>query len=1858
MCLFPGFSISLIFIKVLVVLASGLYSAPNYLSADETYKKHSFLWDEENDSFSQGGEFFPTLVLLEGKTYLFSNESISGPRLLIGDINGSIYQRDGEIYNNGVLGTSQYCFFKPNKNTPRQLFYYPEGNPDKNGSIFIEPYLKTSLLFPQVLNVPSSSFTVSGGQSDSPYFQFKDGNNQPVDFSSLQLSPGHVYEFIAESISTNHSFMIGETYGDISSSMVEGGALTTDGQKITLTIPYGYDGDLFYFCTNHSSMVEQFLISENLEGSSFGYSLFIDGNGSVLAGSPGYNGMEGLVSLIKQNSEDFSLSHYSSLPSSFGDVRAQLGTSLSSYNDWLFVGATDYDSFRGSVSIHKFNEFGELAITPFQTILQSNQSPGFLYGWDIVSTASKFAVSALNIGSADGGKVQLFEYADDSFELMREFSEPSDDLGNLFGYDMFMNNEYLIIGSPEGGINKGGTAHIFQVTDINTDSINLIPSEVFEGDRFGHSVAVMDNYFIVGAPFDDTYATDGGAVYIFEKNQSEILHIETIYGDSFSEGYHFGTQLFVDKKHLFVLSSSTGLPPVCSVYSIFKDNDTNSTVVSLVSQISLDSVVHDESLDPFSQSLVVSDGMVLIGFPQAKTPSGSKTGVVQGFYNSIWKLLSPVTVPPIFLDDNATLLTGLEDSVPVAYLFDAIHPTNQPITWEINSSNSEVLDFDLNSTTGRFQFVHPQDFNGTSSFTLKITADDHEIFHSFDVLIEGVNDPPFFAEDNYTSLIGTQGQNFYYQIQVSDIDSPTIAISADSLPQGLYIDENDSSIRGVPESDGNSTVSILASDFEKNSTLILNIIIYPANNNPVASFNNQPGITEIDLTLSEDFSRESWQSAIQSFQILDSDAEQSIYMSIVEHPNNGVLRISEIFEEPNDINYYPFLNFFGQDTFKVKFFDNHISSNLEITVEFNLVIEPVNDLPTVESFQTSFNLNLNELFLYDFIVSDSENDEVFITFDSLPSWITFDGLRTISGVPQKSDYQVLNEFDLFVNFTDSNGGKLTKVSHITLIPDISPPAIDSISPISISLQEDETFEGNLSCIFEGDPSTLLWSLFDFADFGTVDIQASGKSVTFQYVPDSNFSGTDGFSLKVEDLSNSDLYDLIDINVVINPVEDPPIFENQFYSGIILGEPWQFTVTGYDADPEDFLTLVRRFPAEVPDWWISVSKTSDRSWVLSGTPNSSNDVHLNLSLSDGTFEIEKNLTLSVIDDPGAINIVHSLTNLNIEINEDESWYIEDGISVNNGESLGTHWSFITPANNGTFTFQQTTYGELNDIKYQPNPNFFGDDKVVLQASNGYTSDTLELNFTINSIQDRPIFNNFPSSTVSDPNENYTIEFSIIDGDGVDSLVYEFTELPEWLEITNEDDLGIQKFLTLEGSPDTDQIGLHSVRILASGLDDNLSSEQNFSILVSYGNKPPVPNSNSLSFEIEEDTSYLYNQVLLADDNETPSNQLVWMILEQPENGRAYVDSDGSNLRFVPENNSSLSENFVIGVRDNGYGNFVPRTSEISVTVNISEVDDPLIFISEPTSDVEDKYEWNDESSYIYDVHAYDSDWPWQGYANVKLKTPLPSWAKWEILGEGKARLSGNPDYDDVGLYHFKIEASGPLETVVQDFQLRIRVDDYPPIFYTDSISTPLKSLSVTILEDMHQGEVDDLLEGLKVSNKDFNESTDSMMDWLIDEQPTSGAQISDFNYTRGNELAEVVTFKYIPVTHFSGIDYFTLKVTEGDRYSLLPVEVIIKPVPDPPFFDSSTVDQFTILNGTNFEFEFKAYDPDRQKLKFHLKNLTSYPSWLSKKSEYSSNEFSTVVVGGTVPHNGDVFTYNLLVSDPTGRWSAKVITLQK
>ena len=1589
--------------------------------------------------------------------------------------------------------------------------------------------------------------------------------------------------------------------------------------------------------------------------SSFSTSLSFDSVGNLYAGDPSVDNMSGKVFFFQSINTEPYLIYESNYTNPFIEQRAQFGAQLDNSNGWLFVGAPDFDNYRGTLVIYQTNPLGGISGSNTPSILSaSGYQPGYLFGWRMASNPSFLAVSALDLSGNSGGQVELYQHDQGAWSSVGDFTSPTNINTDLFGYDLDIDNSYLVVGSP-GTNNEKGMAHLIYLDQQNDLILSIQPNDLDNLDRFGHSVAISGNRLFVSSPFSDSAGFDKGAVYVYEiTDENEIEYKTILTAENTTSNFHFGTNLYAKGNHLFVLSTSSLEPPFCLVFR----EESSLSDWSIVARISLaDSMPHSESLDVFSGDLAFNNGFLAIGSPQAVSSTGKAVGAFQTFFNPAWDASPFYTLPPIFLDNNITALLGTEDGNKVEYHFRAIHPNGDQLFWDINSTNANAEIWELNSTSGHFSYTPPPDFNGTHEFSLRLQRNSEVISHNFEVNIAGLNDPSIYYDINNTQLFSTVGVEYLRPIEVLDIDSNFLTLSAKQLPQGLFIDPETFSIKGMPITEGNYSFELFTFDGENNVSNTYLMEVSPANSSPIAKFEGINLVNAISLSLPEDFLLSDWDTALSSFDINDED-NHSIFMNVIEEPSNGVLKVSRIYESPSDIRYFPNLNYHGTDSFKIKFEDSHPNTPQYTSIDFQIDIISKNDAPSLSALPSPavFNCPINELFMYTFQSSDVDSNFVSIDFTGLPNWLNFDGFNRIVGVPSEQDFISQKEFLVFLTIKDSDGAEVVKKLEFFLSSSVSLPLFLNSGPLNRTIAEDSNLSDSIMFSYDGNYSFLQSQITQVPSYGEVIIALSVDKINFTYIPEGNFTGSDEFKIRVFDSRFSESFDELAVRINVTPEPDAPQFKEDFIGSVILDRPFLIPIEILESDEDDIVTLSRFYLDEPPNWLVALHKVGEKSWVLSGTPDSMKSVALNLILSDGNASVERLLNIEVIEDPGSLSINEQAFQSPIILNEDSEWFFDENLSVSPVNSLRVNWEFINPPSLGTFNYTESINGVLTNLSYKPFKNLHGSDRVVIQASNGYSSDFREFNFSIQSTPDNPQIIGFPNEIFNSRDEIYSLEVGVLDDDGIEDLDYEFINFPEWMEVQETDRNDSYISLLLSGVPNVSDVGIHSVKLVVRGSDDNFSTDDNFSINVLYGNQPPVPEVQTLNLSLVEDEKFVRLDKLLATDFETPDDQLVWLVLEQPNRGRAAIDPDGNNFTFIPESNSSFSENFTLAVQDNGYDNFLPRTTTIPVSVTLSQIDDPLYFSSIPTTDTTTGYEWNDESNYIYEVEVFDSDWPWQGYPIVKLRSSLPSWANWVELGQGKALLSGFPSYKDEGTYKFTIEADSGGSSVTQEFHLKIRVDDSPPIF-RNSQGDASQKFSVSFLEDLHDNQVNNLLKSIKVTNDDYDVTTDTSLQWSIHSEPSNGGVISEFSFLEDTQESYLTGFSYNPLPNFHGVELFQLRVDEGDRFSMLPFEIIVKPVADPPYFDSNIDYEFFQNKGTYFQLEIDAFDADNEALRFILINSSNSPPWLKILSNSYTSGKSTVVLGGEIPVNfGNTFYYTVVAIDPTNRFSTKELKI--
>lgn len=1587
----------------------------------------------------------------------------------------------------------------------------------------------------------------------------------------------------------------------------------------------------------------------------YGSSVEIGFEGEILIGAPGFNNNEGLIEQISFNDED-NYSHELSISSPLnGNVGFGSSISVDLDTSFFLTGVPNADSFLG-----KLLSFGNSQQTPLE-IAQGSTS-GDLLGWSSSISGSRFAFSSLSMNDPNGGCVSIYDFSSaQTIPLFEKLKPLVSQFANEFGQSLHLDDDLLLVGAPgEDDLirEESGSAYIFRIDGNSTTQTKILPSDRSSGDRFGHSVYLNKDLIFIGAPFGDGLISDSGVLHVFQYDAEnlEVVELSKILPPIIEANQKFAHSIVSTGDFIFIAAPNAGVHGEVYIYC----KSENSFNWELQETIKLQEyITNSDSAEEIYLS--VQEGVLAIGLPGESSIQPS-SGAVKVFHNPAWDFSSLPHLPPFFENNSFLSYNAVEDIGIIEIDFNASHPflAENLISWEINSTHVPENSYDINASTGVFKFMPPGDLSGSVSFNLQAISQGQRMLHDFSVVLDPVQDPPVFLAPGFSLPDATVGESYSHLIEAFDPDADTLALTlvSGSLPNGLTL--NNFLIEGIPLEEGNFSLGFRLSDGNVDINTTFTIEVHESNAAPLISYNGNglASPSALSLNLMENFSLEDWNTLISNLQVSDADNDV-VRMQVLQSPESGFLSIHDTFENNGtSIKYFPNFNFWGDDSFTIRFSDNHVAIPKTHDLTINLSIESRNSSPIITSDDPLDSALEGVTYRHTFNIYDGDGDLGNLTFQNLPSWLNFDNVRTIFGKPSRSDYQESSQ-SFFVTVSDENGGKFSQSITIDIIPENYPPVI-TYEDVSLAY-------ANLNVIEDGDPvifelsaydpdsnlSTLLWEISKLPNSGNVnEITQSSSNSQFSYQSDGNFSGKDTLEVLVYEESDPLSFDTITIDFLVDNRADPPSFGSQPFPGLLINEPWEFNVEGIDPDKSDILTL--KSLTNLPDW-LSLVQSSQRTWTFKGFPQSMAEVPIHLELSDGNTTVSQEYILEVLSELEPLEFL-DLVPPSVELTEDSNWTFAL-LRVNSIDEVQVRWNVVQSPQNGNFIFTKGTNGSISDLTYIPAEHFFGSDKIILEATDGYSSVEAIIEFAVEGVADTPLFLEIPQGIISAENEKFDFLLSYEDGDGINTTELIISGMPSWLSKEMLSESTFSRTFRFFGQPSVDQIGSYEMGANIKSLNDNLNTSTNFTLQVNYLNQPPVPNFTSISAEVLEDSYKEWQNFISATDNESQANELTWSIVSAPENGYAQISENGNQLSYSPDSNYSGLDYFSIGVIDNGgVQNSLPQQVTIPVSINVTQLDDAPFFASSPPTDsnLPDVISWNDEEDYIYNVLVVDSDWPWQGYPEIQLRSSLPNWATWNNLGQGRALISGSPKWFDEGNYTFSIEARSGNDLIRQDFSLVIRVDDYPPRVQTSSGSEINGAIKIFIVEDDHRGEVNEAVLDLRAYNPD--EQPGDSLGWRILVEPSSGATISNLESMKNGEFTMISTFNYFPPLHFNGIDRFVLVADEGDRLTQVPFEVHVKSVQDAPIFTSNSPLEITAALGSYFEEEINAYDPDKQLINFKLLYPPRDSKWLQIKSHTNDSNGSIITIGGVVPRESSSGSYTLIASDPSGRFSLLNIQL--
>ncbi|MBK7405539.1 MAG: hypothetical protein IPJ41_13135 [Phycisphaerales bacterium] len=147
------------------------------------------------------------------------------------------------------------------------------------------------------------------------------------------------------------------------------------------------------------------------------------------------------------------------------------------------------------------------------------------------------------------GSVYVFDRAGSQWKYTAKLTPADGAQADIFGTSVSLDGDTAFVGEPyddDHGTNSGA-AHVYQRTAGKwSHVVKLAPGSLFSGDDFGRSVALSQNYAIVGADLDDDVMFNSGAAYIYEFVRGNWTAKAKVVAPDGGEIDHFGYSVGID----------------------------------------------------------------------------------------------------------------------------------------------------------------------------------------------------------------------------------------------------------------------------------------------------------------------------------------------------------------------------------------------------------------------------------------------------------------------------------------------------------------------------------------------------------------------------------------------------------------------------------------------------------------------------------------------------------------------------------------------------------------------------------------------------------------------------------------------------------------------------------------------------------------------------------------------------------------------------------------------------------------------------------------------------------------------------------------------------------------------------------------------------------------------------------------------------------------------------------------------------------------------------------------------------------------------------------------------------------------
>lgn len=276
--------------------------------------------------------------------------------------------------------------------------------------------------------------------------------------------------------------------------------------------------------------------------------------------------------------------------------------------------------------------------------------------------------------SSAGAAYVYQRQADGSWAEVQKLPSPNPENLGYFGFNVAISDSFMLVGAFNHDVDTFGNAGMAYVYHLGANGqwgleTSLIAGDQHNADLFGHAVALIDGYALIGAYGNDydenaaNYIDGAGAAYIFKREaNASWTQIRKLVAYDRSEDANFGKYLDLDKEGLLIGAfradeSNGSLFEVGAAYGIYWNDTMLLTGPDQVQSSDLlrFSPADQDNLEKFGWDVALSGRWAVVGksneTDQPGGGNGSNTGAAYFFY---WENGQWIEKQKVYASDFAT----------------------------------------------------------------------------------------------------------------------------------------------------------------------------------------------------------------------------------------------------------------------------------------------------------------------------------------------------------------------------------------------------------------------------------------------------------------------------------------------------------------------------------------------------------------------------------------------------------------------------------------------------------------------------------------------------------------------------------------------------------------------------------------------------------------------------------------------------------------------------------------------------------------------------------------------------------------------------------------------------------------------------------------------------------------------------------------------------------------------------------------------------------------------------------------------------------------------------------------------------